>query len=95
MFTSSYITFHCLQESLVAEGEFDELRGEAQRKYDQSIVDRQNALDIQNRTAVLQRLTQDQLLQVESKHACTTHMHALQQLQQNACGLYSLGLLGA
>ncbi len=61
----------CVQESLVAEGQFEELREGTQRKYEQSTVDLQTALDIQNRTTVLQRFTQNQLLQLESKSICT------------------------
>ncbi len=51
-----------------AEVQFEGLREEAQRLYNQSVEDLQNALGIQNRTIAVQRLTQNQLLQLESEH---------------------------
>lgn len=55
------------QDSISVEGEFIELREEALVKLDQSEQDLEAALDIRNRTLALQRLTQKQLLDVESK----------------------------
>ena len=52
----------------MVEEEFIELRDEALAKLDQSERDLEAALDIKNRTLTLQQLTQQQLLDVESKY---------------------------
>ena len=57
-----------LQDSNVIEQEFTGLRDEALVKLDQSEQDLTAALSIRNRTMTLLQLTQEQLLDVESKH---------------------------
>ncbi len=51
-----------------AEEQVEVLRKEAQRQYSQSVEDLQSALGIQNRTIAVQKLTQNQLLQLESEY---------------------------
>ena len=55
------------QDSAAVEQDFIELRDEALAKLDQSEQDLEAALDIRNRSLTLQQLTQQQLLDVESK----------------------------
>ena len=55
------------QDSKVVEEEYIDLRDEALVKLDQSERDLEAALDIRNRTMTLLQLTQQQLLDVESK----------------------------
>ena len=55
------------QDSQVVEEEYIDLRDEALVKLDQSERDLEAALDIRNRTMTLLQLTQQQLLDVESK----------------------------
>ena len=56
-----------LQDSKVVEEEYIDLQDEALVKLDQSERDLEAALDIRNRTMTLLQLTQQQLLDVESK----------------------------
>ena len=55
------------QDSKVVEREYIVVRDEALTKLDQSEQDLEAALDIRNRSLTLLRLTQQQLLDVESK----------------------------
>ena len=55
------------QDSIVLEGEYSELRQEVLQKLNQSEQDYEAVLDIQNRTLTVLQLTQQQILDVESK----------------------------
>ena len=63
------------QDSKVVEEEYIDLRDEALVKLDQSERDLEAALDIRNRTMTLLQLTQQQLLDVESKQCCEQAVH--------------------
>ena len=66
------------QDSAVLEREFVELRDEAILKLDQSEQDLEAALDIRNRSLTVQKLTQQQLLDVESKNEPLLVQQAMQ-----------------
>ena len=55
------------QDTVVLEGEYNKLRHEVFRKLDQSEQDYEEVLDIKNRTLTVLQLTQQQILDVESK----------------------------
>ena len=64
-----------LQDSKVVEEEYIDLQDEALVKLDQSERDLEAALDIRNRTMTLLQLTQQQLLDVESKQCSEQAVH--------------------
>ena len=66
-----------------AEEQVEVLREEAQRQYSQSVEDLQDALGIQNRTIAVQKLTQNQLLQLESEYK----LNSLQAIWGITCEL--------